>query len=517
MGPKMAKPATRAPKRPSISILDLMTDENLLGSFFTGPSWSVWRVFFAAMFALPMTKAEREVYRQFTQREYRNDVAAQVNYAVLVCGRRSGKSRILALVAIYLAIFCSCAEYLAVGEVGTILILAASKDQAKVIFRYIVGMLNAAPMLAKFIKRQTADTVVLSNGLEIRVSAASFRTTRGVTTLAIMMDECAFWWSDEFAAESDVEILRALKPSTMTIPGSRIMIASSPYRRAGLLWNEHRRLFGNQIEGELAWQATTRDMNETVPQSEIDAELAKDYEAAKSEYLACFRSDLEAFLSREALDPVILHGVREIAPAPGTVYCGGFDGAGGAGGGDSITAAVACYDRAAGYPILVACRAIKPPFSPEAAVSEFAAFFKSYRISRITGDRWGSGFVKEAFARHGITLEPAEKTTSDFFLELLPAINSGLCRMVQNDRLISELLSLERRTSRTGKDNVGHPQGANFHDDLATSASIALVSAKAKRPMVITPEMLRQAAMPSGSALSPSLGRGCRLGGEVIR
>ena len=362
----MAKPAPRAPKRPSINIIDLMTDPNLLGSFFQGPSWGVWMVFLKSMFALPMTKAEREVYRQFTQREYNNDLAAQVNYAVLVCGRRSGKSRILALVAIYISIFCSWSERLSVGEVGTVLILAASKDQAKVIYKYISGMLHAAPMLAKFIRKATADTITLSNGIEIRVTAASFRTTRGVTTVGILMDEVAFWWSDEFAAESDVEILRALKPATMTLGGNaRIMIASSPYRRAGLLWNEYRRLYGKDSPGELCWQAETRQMNPSVPQSEIDIELAKDYEAAKSEYLALFRDDLEAFLSREALAPIILDGVREIAPVPGTRYVGGFDGAGGAGGGDSITAAVSFYDHAAGYPVLAACREIKPPFSPE--------------------------------------------------------------------------------------------------------------------------------------------------------
>ena len=119
------KPARGAPKPDSVDILELMTDDALLGSFFQGPSWAVWKVFLKSMFALSMTKAEREIYFKFTQRRYENDLAEQVNYSVLVCGRRSGKSRILALVAIYLSIFCSWSEYLAVGEVGTVLILAA--------------------------------------------------------------------------------------------------------------------------------------------------------------------------------------------------------------------------------------------------------------------------------------------------------------------------------------------------------------------------------------------------------
>ena len=109
------KPATRQPCKPSITILDLMTDPHLLGWAFQGESWSVWRVFLAALFALPMTKAEAEIYLRHTDRHYQNDLAAAVTYAVLVCGRRSGKSRILALIGIFIAVFCDWRPYIAPG------------------------------------------------------------------------------------------------------------------------------------------------------------------------------------------------------------------------------------------------------------------------------------------------------------------------------------------------------------------------------------------------------------------
>ena len=44
----------------------------------------------------------------------------------------------------------------------------------------------------------------------------------------------------------------------------------------------------------LVWQAATRDMNATVPQSYIDAHMEEDPARATAEYLAQFRSDLEA-------------------------------------------------------------------------------------------------------------------------------------------------------------------------------------------------------------------------------
>jgi hypothetical protein len=38
--------------------------------------------------------------------------------------------------------------------------------------------------------------------------------------------------------------------------------------------------------------------------------------------------------------------------------------------------------------VVDALREIKPPFSPESVVGEFSALLKSYRVSKITGDRY---------------------------------------------------------------------------------------------------------------------------------
>ena len=412
-----------------------------------------------------------------------------------------GKSRILALIGIYLAIFCDWRRHLSVGEVGTVLILAASKDQARVIFRYVSGMLNNTPMLAKFVKRETADTIELSNGLEIRIVAASFRTSRGTTTIAILADETAFWWNDESAAEQDIEIMRALKPSTLTVPGARIMIASSPYAKRGLLWKEYRRLYGKEAPGELAWQAETTAMNPTVPQSEIDAELEKDREAARAEYLAQFRDDLESYLAREAIDAVVLQGVREIAPKAGIRYVGFVDAAGGSGG-DSMTLGIAHYEHEnGGLTVLDALREVKPRFSPEAVVSEFAAVLKAYRIVQVHADRWGGAFVAESFQRHGITLKAAEQTKSELYSALLPLINSNKCRLLDHDRAINQLAQLERRVGRgTGRDSIDHPPGG--HDDVSNALAGAIVSAKGRQPMRISAEALAASMKP------PQLGGG---------
>lgn len=95
-----AAPASTAAV-PSLSILDVMDHPLLFGPHFRGPSWHRWRVFLAALFALPMSDTDMAVFTEHTGRT----VAPTVPFreAALVCGRRGGKSRVLALLAVFIA------------------------------------------------------------------------------------------------------------------------------------------------------------------------------------------------------------------------------------------------------------------------------------------------------------------------------------------------------------------------------------------------------------------------------
>ncbi|MGA9441972.1 MAG: hypothetical protein WBV18_00880 [Methyloceanibacter sp.] len=122
----------------------------------------------------------------------------------------------------------------------------------------------------------------------------------------------------------------------------------------------------------------------------------------------------------------------------------------------------------------------RPPFSPEAVVADFANVLKAYGIIRINGDRYSGEWVREAFRRHGVIYDPADAPKSDLYRDFLPLVNSGKVKLLGNKRLITQLLSLERRTSRGGRDSIDHAPGG--FDDLANAAAGALLSAMAKKP-----------------------------------
>jgi hypothetical protein len=154
-----------------------------------------------------------------------------------------------------------------------------------------------------------------------------------------------------------------------------------------------------------------------------------------------------------------------------------------------MTLAIA-HRQADGTAILDCLRERRPPFSPDEAVEEFCRTLAAYRVARITGDRYGGEFVREPFRRHGVAYTLAEKSKTDLYRDALPLLNSGKIRLLDHPRLVSQLCSLERRTSRGyGKDSIDHPLG--LHDDLANSCCGALTTAQARRSNYVHPDVLR--------------------------
>jgi hypothetical protein len=69
----------------------------------------------------------------------------------------------------------------------------------------------------------------------------------------------------------------------------------------------------------------------------------------------------------------------------------------------------------------------------------------------------------------GIAYEPSAKPKSDLYRELLPAINSRMVDLLDDARLFAQIVGLERRTARGGRDSIDHAPGA--HDDVGNAVA----------------------------------------------
>jgi hypothetical protein len=182
-------------------------------------------------------------------------------------------------------------------------------------------------------------------------------------------------------------------------------------------------------------------------------------------YGAQFRSDVESFVNREAVEACVSVGVRERPPISGVTYSAFVD----PGGGSSDSMTLAIGHRQDDVIVIDVVRERRPPFSPEDVVLEFSAILDSYRISNVTGDRYAGEWPRERFRERGIAYEPAAKPKSDLYRELLPAINSRMVDLLDDARLFAQIVGLERRTARGGRDSIDHAPGA--HDDVANAAA----------------------------------------------
>lgn len=465
-----------------MNILQAIADPQLFAPWFrTGASWDAWRAYLAALFGLPMTDEQAAIYRAHTGREALPDSPSDESW--LVVGRRGGKSFNMALVAVFLGAFREYRQHLQPGERATVMVIAADRRQARVILRYVRGLLHNVPMLAQMVERETTEAFDLSNGVTIEVGTASFRTTRGYTYAAVLADEIAFWRTDD-AAEPDYAILDAIRPGMASIPGAMLICASSPYARRGALWDAYKRHWGKD-GSPLVWKAATREMNPRIDQAVIDRAMERDVASASAEFGAEFRRDIEAFVSLEVVEGCIDPGVRERPRSHAFRYVAFVDPSGGSN--DAMTLAIS---HGQGDTAVLDClRERRPPFSPENVVQEFAAVIRSYGLSEVTGDRYAGEWPREQFRKCGIAYRIAEKPRSDLYRDLLPGLNSGKVGLLDNPVLTTQLVGLERRVSRAGRESIDHPPGG--HDDLANAAAGALSLASARPAIAIVQRSIR--------------------------
>lgn len=454
------------PPSKSITFLSAMNDDLLLGKWFKSKSWDSWRVFTKGLFGEPMTDPEATVFRQHTGRDIPTGPAREAH---IISGRRSGKSLYAGSLACWAATCRDYRPYLKPGERAVVMVLAADKNQARVVFDYISGFFDQVPMLAGLVESKTAESIDLTNRVTIRVQTASFRSLRGRTVAFAVLDEVAFWMNEN-SSNPDFEIIAALRPSMVTIPGAMLIAISSPYARRGVLWDAFQKHYGKDNDKVLVWKSSTVEMNPSVNRTIIEEAYAADPAAAAAEYGGDFRTDLEAFISQETVESATVKG-RTYLPFDARFRHVAFADPAGGSGQDSFTLAIA---RAEGKKSVL-CRVVefKPPFSPEETTAACAEILLEYGLTRVVGDHYGGDWPKERFRFHGVQYSRADQTKSDYYRDMLPLLNGQRVELLDHPRTLGQLLALERSTSRLGKDTISHPpQG---HDDLVNSMAGALV------------------------------------------
>ena len=301
---------------PDVRLLDSMRVCGLVGD-----SWSSWRVVAKVLDGEPLDPEELTLYRSCTGRS--SPPSEPPREAWLICGRRAGKSRFAAAIAVR-ALSRRYAT-LAPGESAVVAVAASDRQQARVLYNYSAAPFSstarsALQALAALVTRKTRWEMQLTSGTSLEVHTAQYGKVRGRTFAVALADEVAFW-SREDGTNPASEVLAAIRPSLVTLGGPLIII-SSPFSKSGPLWDTYQRSWARDDDSVLVWQAPSRVMNPSIPQSVVTEALERDPEAAKSEWLAIFRDDEAALVTDQALKRVIRQGEPpETRPSTGHRWC----------------------------------------------------------------------------------------------------------------------------------------------------------------------------------------------------
>jgi hypothetical protein len=273
----------------------------------------------------------------------------KISHAVWCLGRRSGKSTMAAVAAVYMA-FCQEDYFkrkVRKGENYYVCTIANDLKQAKIALDFIRQLLINSP-LEREIVRETAFDIQLSNNCVFQAIPASARASRGKAISMAIFDECAFGIEGD-ANRGTKALFDAISPSIAQFaPHSKILELSSPWLADGIFYEHFQQANSGEFKGMSARQISTWSINPGLP---FDCDflqnaLRKDEDTFWVEFGGQFRNNNSSLVAPEIIDAAVNKNRTTSVPQRdlrGT-YVLALDPARGGKGRDSYVACIVHYE-----------------------------------------------------------------------------------------------------------------------------------------------------------------------------
>jgi hypothetical protein len=287
----------------------------------------------AVTFAEDPTFLARKLYPM--QREILTEFFnPQKNYEelLLVCGRDSGKTFLVSIIASYLAyLWLAIPDPYSLFEQRvdrdkevSIICIAVKQEQATVLLDEIKAKINSSPFFADKVVSQNSQEIVLQKSLHIVAATSNSASEVGRTAIAVLFDE-AGRFGEESGTRDGEEVYDSMTPSVGRFASNRgafiercggdrdlehivrclgrIASISTPMGKQGILWrlyNSAQRLPATF----LLYQKPTWEMNPNYPPGcpYLENEKAKNPRTFMREFGAQFDEALDAMFPPELVE-----------------------------------------------------------------------------------------------------------------------------------------------------------------------------------------------------------------------
>lgn len=458
------------------SILEFVTDPQLLGLTVSPAQAAILKT----RTGEGLDAEEREAWQRMTGLGLEHFGPRQS--MTLVAGARSGKgSRICAPLAVFESLFGGHERHTTKGETPVCAVFAQGQREAGIMFAYIRASLTESPMLRALVEDEPLKTELrLTNGVRIQTFPSTARAARGASIFAGIMDEVA-WYRLEGSADSDAEVQNSIRRGTLGFPNPLVLKASTPFAKAGLLWQDFRDLFGQPHPDAICFHGATTLFNPSITAERLEVERRLDPSRFAREFLAEFAEDVDSFLPTAWVEQAVSRGVHERPPVQGVAYFAAADPSGA--GADAFTLAIV-HVEGTGAERRIVQDALRSWRSSRAAtvdlegiVRQAAELLRGYRCHEVVSDRYAAGWARQAWERAGVKVADPPGDRSAVYLAAEPLFATGSIDLLDHADLARELKALERRP-QAGRIRVDHPRG--HHDDAANATALAAVHALAR-------------------------------------
>jgi hypothetical protein len=417
-------------------------------------------------------------------------------------GRRSGKSRMAAGLAVWSATANSQRHLDSAprGEQLSIVCVSRSQRLARVTHRMIRGFLQS-PALAHLVVAESADSITLSNGLELVTVPCHAAATRGMAVPVALLDEAPYWQGADGSMLDAAEVFEGIEPSTAQFEQGFILAMGTPRLASGWFFDQSERARSGRFPGIREWHRETSSMNPQISRAWLASKEAEDPLAFSREYRAVFEASISSALDAALVRAAVRDGPESLPPLPGRNYLIALDPAFSSGG-ETFACVVGHREPEPDNRVIVDLvkgwkGAKGDPVRVDAVLDEIAALSLAFHGAPVTTDQFAAVPLTQSMAMRGLTAQ-SSAWTSESKVAALAAVRrclyAGRLEIPNNSRLISEMVNLESRAGPSGRPKIAAPGGQ--HDDFC-SALMALVA-----------ELATDTPPPAGVTIEPSSSAG---------
>lgn len=435
-------------------------------------------VVFDGIDPIDLPDSDREVARKLF-----GDVErfSSVHRAVLVavCGARGGKSYLLSgLYSLYRALYADLST-MAPGEVAVALIVAPDLGLAHQTLNYAKGAINSDPELAGLVIADNTDLIVIRRpdgqtvSIMCRAAGRGGAGLRGKSLVSAVLDECGFF-RDRSYAVNDKDVFDAVSPRVL--PGGIVVLASTPWAEAGLLYSEFTLNFEHPVTA-IAVTAPTLLLLPTQRNIDVVArEEARDPDNALREFGAQFMAAGGSnFFDRDSCCVDANAEPRTNAPRGVNVGVGG----------DlalvrDAAAAVVVHEKDGEYLVAEVVER-KPkkgePLKLSSVIRDFSAVAQRHGVSAIEVDHHEIEAAREHLP-DGMSLRQCaggQQGKIDTYTRVRDLLHAGRIKVPPEfQRLVNQLRDVVKKPTTGGGVRIYSPHKGGVHGDLVSALVLAI-------------------------------------------